>query len=171
MKAAKYVRLADNTTIASVKEFIVEHWGLLRPRPHLVLSIVGGAKNFHMDGRKKETFKAGLIGAARATNAWVLSGGTNTGVMKLVGEELEEEEEEEEGCSLGGRSCEGRPVPGVRRPEDAPWPEGRGHLLLGIHTRRRHSSQRQEGRVPQGQVRGNGFLFIYCKLMQVQFKH
>ena len=90
VKAAKYVRLADNTTIASVKEFIVEHWGLLRPRPHLVLSIVGGAKNFHMDGRKKETFKAGLIGAARATNAWVLSGGTNTGVMKLVGEELEE---------------------------------------------------------------------------------
>ena len=72
-----------------------------RPRPHLALSIVGGAKNFHMDGRKKETFKvnlicavaiitgalqikAGLIGAARATNAWVLSGGTNTGVMKLV---------------------------------------------------------------------------------------
>ena len=85
VKAAKYVRLADNTTIASVKEFIVEQWGLLRPRPHLVLSIVGGAKNFHMDGRKKETFKAGLIGAARATNAWVLSGGTNTGVMKLVG--------------------------------------------------------------------------------------
>ena len=28
-----------------------------RPRPHLALSIVGGAKNFHMDGRKKETFK------------------------------------------------------------------------------------------------------------------
>ena len=29
----------------------------IRPRPHLALSIVGGAKNFHMDGRKKETFK------------------------------------------------------------------------------------------------------------------
>ena len=31
-----------------------------RPRPHLALSIVGGAKNFHMDGRKKETFKVAL---------------------------------------------------------------------------------------------------------------
>lgn len=89
-KAAKYVRIADNATMSSVKEFIVEHWGLLRPRPHLALSIVGGAKNFHLDGRKKETFKSGLIGAARATNAWVLSGGTNTGVMKLVGEAVRE---------------------------------------------------------------------------------
>ena len=73
----------------SVKDFLAEHWGLLRcshhfpqnlfnsfsvfrflsfsvlllihrPRPHLALSIVGGAKNFHMDGRKKETFKVAL---------------------------------------------------------------------------------------------------------------
>ena len=89
-KAAKYVRLADNTTMASVKDFIVDYWNLMKPRPHLALSIVGGAKNFKMDGRKKETFKAGLIAAARATNAWVLSGGTNTGVMKLVGEAVNE---------------------------------------------------------------------------------
>ena len=33
-----------------------------RPTPHLVLSIIGGAKNFRLDGRKKEVFKRGLIG-------------------------------------------------------------------------------------------------------------
>ena len=27
-----------------------------------------------------------LLGAAKATNAWVLTGGTNTGVMQLAGE-------------------------------------------------------------------------------------
>ena len=52
-KAAKYVRLADNTTMANVKDFINEYWDLMKPRPHLALSIVGGAKNFKMDGRKR----------------------------------------------------------------------------------------------------------------------
>ena len=46
-------------------ELIKEHWDMMKPRPHLALSIVGGAKNFKMDGRLKETFKKGLISAAR----------------------------------------------------------------------------------------------------------
>ena len=65
-KLAKYLRLADNTTLASVKEFVCDYWNLMKPRPHLALSIVGGAKNFKLDGRKKETFKRGLIAAAQA---------------------------------------------------------------------------------------------------------
>ena len=89
-KSAKYLRLADNTTMASVKEFIVDYWNLMKPRPHLALSIVGGAKNFKLDGRKKETFKRGLIAATQATNAWFLSGGTHVGSMKLIGETVQE---------------------------------------------------------------------------------
>ena len=89
-KSAKYLRLADNTTMASVKEFICDYWNLMKPRPHLALSIVGGAKNFKLDGRKKETFKRGLIAAAQATNAWFLSGGTHVGSMKLIGETIQE---------------------------------------------------------------------------------
>ena len=89
-KPAKYLRLADNTTMASVKEFICDYWNLMKPRPHLALSIVGGAKNFKLDGRKKETFKRGLIAAAQATNAWFLSGGTHVGSMKLIGETIQQ---------------------------------------------------------------------------------
>ena len=89
-KLAKYLRLADNTTLASVKEFVCDYWNLMKPRPHLALSVVGGAKNFKLDGRKKETFKRGLIAAAQATNAWMLSGGTNAGCMKLIGETVKE---------------------------------------------------------------------------------
>ena len=89
-KLTKYLRLADNSTMSSVKEFICDYWNLMKPRPHLVLSIVGGAKNFKLDGRKKETFKRGLIAAAQATNAWILSGGTHAGCMKLIGETVRE---------------------------------------------------------------------------------
>ena len=89
-KLSKYLKLADNSTMSNVKEFICDYWNLMKPRPHLALSIVGGAKNFKLDGRKKETFKKGLIAAAQATNAWILSGGTNAGCMKLIGETVRE---------------------------------------------------------------------------------
>ena len=77
--------------MSKVKELLIDHWGLFRPhRPHLALSLIGGAKNFRMEGRKRETFKAGLIKAAKSTNALILTGGTNTGAMKLVGDAVRE---------------------------------------------------------------------------------
>ena len=70
-----------------MRELLVDYWGFLKPRkPYLALSLIGGAKNFRMEGKKKETFKRGLIEAARSTNALILTGGTNTGSMKLMGE-------------------------------------------------------------------------------------
>jgi hypothetical protein len=39
----------------------------------------------------KTAFKRGLIKAATSTNAWIITGGTNTGVMRLVGEAVSEE--------------------------------------------------------------------------------
>ena len=82
-KLAKYLRLADNSTMSSVKEFLIEYWNMMKPRPHLALSIVGGAKNFKLDGRKKENFKKGLIAAGKATHAWILTGGTHTGIVSV----------------------------------------------------------------------------------------
>ena len=56
-KNSKYVRMGDKTEMAAVKELLTEHWRLTTPSPHLVLSIIGGAKNFHLDGRRREIFK------------------------------------------------------------------------------------------------------------------
>jgi hypothetical protein len=75
IKPAKYIRLSDTTPMHKVKELLIDHWGLFRPhRPHLAISLIGGAKNFRMEGRKRETFKAGLIKAAKSTNALILTG-------------------------------------------------------------------------------------------------
>ena len=86
----KYVRLADNTKMKKVKEFIFYDSSLVKPKPCMALSIIGGNKNFKLDGRKRETFKKGVIAAAQATNAWIISGGTNTGCMKLIGQIVKE---------------------------------------------------------------------------------
>jgi hypothetical protein len=51
--------------------------------PQLILSITGGAQNFTIPHRMKNAFKRGLIKAAASTGAWIITGGTNTGVMRL----------------------------------------------------------------------------------------
>jgi transient receptor potential cation channel subfamily M protein 2 len=64
-------------------------WNL--PMPQLIISVTGGAQNFTIPQRMKTAFKRGLIKAATSTNAWIITGGTNTGVMRLVGEAVSEE--------------------------------------------------------------------------------
>lgn len=59
--------------------------------PKLILSVTGGAKKFTLPLRMKKAFKEGLIKAAASTGAWIITGGTNTGVMRLVGEAVAEE--------------------------------------------------------------------------------
>ena len=59
--------------------------------PQLIISVTGGAQNFSIPQRMKTAFKRGLIKAATSTNAWIITGGTNAGVMKLVGEAVSEE--------------------------------------------------------------------------------
>ena len=86
----KYLRVSNNTDMKKIKLLLTDHWEMLTPRPRLVLGVIGGAKNFKLEGRKRETFKSGLIAAVKATNGWLMSAGTNTGVMKLVGDAVEE---------------------------------------------------------------------------------
>jgi hypothetical protein len=63
--------------------FYVENvWDLERPK--LLVSITGGANDFEMD-RDKENVLFQLMEAARKTQAWLVTGGTNAGIMKYVG--------------------------------------------------------------------------------------
>jgi hypothetical protein len=57
----------------------------------LILSIAGGAKKLNMPPIWKKFFKSGLIKATKATNAWIITGGLNIGVMRLVGDGISEE--------------------------------------------------------------------------------
>ncbi|XP_072021237.1 transient receptor potential cation channel subfamily M member-like 2 [Amphiura filiformis] len=54
-------------------------------RPNLIISVTGGAWDFPLNNNTKEVFRKGIIEAAESANAWVITGGTNVGVMKYVG--------------------------------------------------------------------------------------
>ncbi|XP_025081227.1 transient receptor potential cation channel subfamily M member 2-like isoform X2 [Pomacea canaliculata] len=83
-KVAKYVRVDTDTDMKTMLQLMMEVWSM--KRPNLLISVTGGAKNFVMRARLKEAFRRGLMKAALSTGAWIITGGTNAGVMKHVGE-------------------------------------------------------------------------------------
>ena len=56
--------------------------------PKLLISITGGAQRLTLKKRIKNVFRGGLVKAAQSTNAWIITGGFNLGVMKYVGDAM-----------------------------------------------------------------------------------
>ncbi|XP_069123673.1 transient receptor potential cation channel subfamily M member-like 2 isoform X2 [Argopecten irradians] len=87
-ESSPYIRLANDTKPELVLDIILNYWKL--PTPKLLISVTGGAKRFDMKPKLLEKFKRGLINAATTTGAWIITGGTHTGVMEIVGEGIRE---------------------------------------------------------------------------------
>ncbi|CAF1054224.1 unnamed protein product [Rotaria sordida] len=85
-RLSQYIGLSLNTNATTVVKFMQKGW--LLPKPDLIISITGGAKNFDMSTRLRKIFQSGLVSAAITTNAWLITAGTNAGVVKEVGEAL-----------------------------------------------------------------------------------
>uniref|UniRef100_A0A8C0AMW0 Transient receptor potential cation channel subfamily M member 2 n=1 Tax=Buteo japonicus TaxID=224669 RepID=A0A8C0AMW0_9AVES len=83
-KIGKYVRVSSDTPPRVIYHLMTQHWGL--DAPNLLISVTGGAKNFVMKPRLKNIFRQGLVKVAQTTGAWIITGGSHTGVMKQVGE-------------------------------------------------------------------------------------
>lgn len=83
---AKFVRLAYDTSPDKILSLLLNSWKL--QLPNLLISIQGGISNFEMLPKLQKAFRAGLLNAAKTTGAWIIASGTNTGVMKHVGDAL-----------------------------------------------------------------------------------
>jgi hypothetical protein len=67
-----------------VRKLIETEWNLELPK--LVISVTGGAQYFQTpNDRLEETFRHALMRVAKMAEGWVISGGTDSGVMNLVG--------------------------------------------------------------------------------------
>uniref|UniRef100_A0A1I8IUM9 LSDAT_euk domain-containing protein n=1 Tax=Macrostomum lignano TaxID=282301 RepID=A0A1I8IUM9_9PLAT len=86
-KISKYVRMDAATDPETVKSLLMEIWGL-QP-PNMIISVTGGAKKLKLNKRLKKAFK-GLMDAAKTTGAWIITGGTSEGVMKLAGKAVKD---------------------------------------------------------------------------------
>ncbi|WAR05192.1 TRPM2-like protein [Mya arenaria] len=77
-----------DTKMSDMLELMMKVWGL--DKPNLLISVTGGAKNFNMSKRLRDTFRRGLMKTALTTGAWIVTGGTHAGVMKHVGEAVKD---------------------------------------------------------------------------------
>ncbi len=63
--------------------------------------MTGSAQAFHLDRSLQYAVKKGLTAALSKENVWLVSGGTDVGVMKLVGD------------IAGDMAAAGKPVPAL----------------------------------------------------------
>lgn len=59
-------------------------WNLDAPK--LLISVTGGAQHFSLPFASRKAFKLGLAKTASSTKSWIITGGTDFGVMKLIDE-------------------------------------------------------------------------------------
>ena len=65
--------MAADDSVEDLFELMIKYWRIKEPQPpNLVISVVGGAKNFKLDGRMRTTFSAGLVKVDTVLNNVVL---------------------------------------------------------------------------------------------------
>jgi hypothetical protein len=72
--------------LREVVDFMKGTWRM--KMPSVIFSVTGNAAPFEMRPKFKEHFTSALLYATRSTNAWIVTGGTDAGIMKLVGDAL-----------------------------------------------------------------------------------
>ena len=67
-------------------DFASRHW--VGERPEILISVTGGAGSLNIDRKMREQFGRGLVRAAEQACIWLVTGGTDSGVMQLVGDAI-----------------------------------------------------------------------------------
>ena len=78
----QYIRVSNDVKAQELLRLLTKQWGVEHPK--LLIEVTGGAKNFVMQPKLRRIFRHGIIKAATSTNAWILTGGTNTGQGSCV---------------------------------------------------------------------------------------
>ena len=67
-------------------DFMQHTWKM--EMPSVIFSVTGSAEEFTLRPKFRDTFMSALLNATRSTNAWIVTGGSDSGIMKLVGDTL-----------------------------------------------------------------------------------
>ena len=85
---ARYACIDSDTNVNDVFSLLNDSWKL--KRPSVLISVTGSAQDIDLEPRLATEFEKGLSMAASCTEGWVVTGGTDTGVMALVGKALQQ---------------------------------------------------------------------------------
>ncbi len=85
--------IQDNTPFEDAVRYLYfdTEYGLKIPKPKFILSIIGGSDYFEIDYETEKAFKIGLMKAAKISDTWIITAGIDDGVMRLVGDAVDED--------------------------------------------------------------------------------
>ena len=73
-------------SLAGLVDFMRHSWGM--QMPSVIFAVTGSAEEFELRPKFRDAFMSALLNATRSTNAWIVTGGSDKGIMKLVGDAL-----------------------------------------------------------------------------------
>ncbi|KAL1512225.1 hypothetical protein AB1Y20_005487 [Prymnesium parvum] len=98
--AAKWVCVTEGSRAEEVLELLLQTWRLRRPE--VLISVAGAASGpAPLEEKEQLVFRRGLLQAARRTRAWIVTGGTEGGVMAMVGRTVRDASEDQQLVCLG----------------------------------------------------------------------
>ena len=74
----------DRINMHLLRYFVDRVWAL--PRPDVIISVTGGAANFKLATDHKDKIMQGMFDGTRSLTPWFITGGTDAGIMRYVGE-------------------------------------------------------------------------------------
>jgi transient receptor potential cation channel subfamily M member 3 len=83
---AEYIRLSFDTKPQHIFKLFKSYWQLELPK--LIISVHGGIANFSLQTKLKQAIERGLIKVADTLHIWIITAGTDTGVVKHIGDIL-----------------------------------------------------------------------------------
>ncbi|XP_072019732.1 transient receptor potential cation channel subfamily M member 7-like [Amphiura filiformis] len=83
--SGEYVRLDHKSKSGDILQLLKEDWKL--STPGLLISVTGAAGEIkEIKPKDRATYFGAIVDAAVSTNAWIITGGTDAGVMKYTGD-------------------------------------------------------------------------------------
>ena len=82
----RFMVVSSRTGPQSICKVMTDVWHLARPSA--ILSVTGGAASLVIDAQLEAAYVKGLANAAQSTRSWIITGGSDAGVMALTGKVL-----------------------------------------------------------------------------------
>lgn len=83
-QVAQWVKVSKFTNLFRLSSYMSHTWQLAKP--DVLITVAGGHEDFDLPPRLIAALASGLASATAAVHAWIITGGSDTGVMKLVGD-------------------------------------------------------------------------------------
>ena len=80
---ARFVVVSSSAEAQSICKVMTDAWHLTRPS--VILSVTGAAASLDLDTQLEAAYVKGLANAAQSTRSWIITGGSDSGVMALTG--------------------------------------------------------------------------------------